>query len=138
MSIRLAERPSLVVVSGRPGASCAFLRARVPAGTTITDVGAAGALLNSRAGPGQRSEALDISVAGPESEILVADMDAWQAQWPLFISLRRHALVVFEHCSLADYRLVTRSRTLPPYLSPGRGHLWVLGPDGETQRGVFV
>ncbi|MFT2817883.1 FtsK/SpoIIIE domain-containing protein [Leifsonia sp. A12D58] len=136
--IRLAEHPTLVVVSGRPGATGEFLHAHRAAGTTIIDVGAAEHQLKRRPVRELDPEALDVSSSAVMSEILVGDMEAWQALWPLFISLRRHALVVLEHCSLADYRFISRSRTLPPYLSPGRGHVWVIGPDGDTQRGVFV
>jgi S-DNA-T family DNA segregation ATPase FtsK/SpoIIIE len=44
---------------------------------------------------------------------------------------------VFDRCSLADFRMVSHRRELPPPLAPGRGRVWVLHPDGDVTRAVL-
>jgi DNA segregation ATPase FtsK/SpoIIIE, S-DNA-T family len=122
------DRP-LVVISTRPGATAAQLRAA--AGNGQPDVVELAAV-----GSGAASGRMDVTDAGAGS-ILVGDPDAWQASWPLLAALRTRVDVVFDRCSLADYRLVTRRRDLPPALAPGRGQVWVLGADGLTRRALL-
>ncbi|MFC6357372.1 FtsK/SpoIIIE domain-containing protein [Luethyella okanaganae] len=65
---------------------------------------------------------------------LVGDLDAWQANWSLFSSLRGDCGLVFDGGSLADYRLLTRRRELPPVLAAETDHGWLVTPDGVTHR----
>ena len=67
----------------------------------------------------------------------VGDVDTWQAQWTLLAALRPHADLVFDCCSLADYRAISRRRDLPPPLAPNRGRAWVLRPDGTVHRATL-
>jgi S-DNA-T family DNA segregation ATPase FtsK/SpoIIIE len=86
---------------------------------------------------------VECSVVGPEGAIgltvtstrptaIIGDPDAWQAQWGALTRVRQSMPVVIDGCSLADYRVLTRSRQLPPPLE--HGEFWVLEPDGTVAR----
>jgi S-DNA-T family DNA segregation ATPase FtsK/SpoIIIE len=66
--------------------------------------------------------------------VLVADVDTWQTQWAVLTGLRHRAPVLFDGCSIADYRAITRRRDLPPPLAPARARGWLLGLDGAVRR----
>jgi S-DNA-T family DNA segregation ATPase FtsK/SpoIIIE len=121
----------LIVISAHPGATAARLRA--PAGGRPPDVVD---LVSSASGRVGMTDArvLDVGAAG---SILVGDPDAWQSNWSLLAALRTRVDLVFDQCSLADYRLVARRRDLPPALAPGRGQVWVLSPDGGVRRATL-
>lgn len=67
-------------------------------------------------------------------EVLVGDPDEWQSRFGLVAAIRDRADLILDDCSLADVRLLTRSRQLPPPLAPGRGLAWRLRPDGALER----
>lgn len=67
-------------------------------------------------------------------DILLGDVDAWQSRWGLIASLRGRAEVILEGCTLADVRLITRSRRIPPPLAPRFGLAWRLSDDGAFDR----
>ena len=67
-------------------------------------------------------------------EALVGDPDEWQSRFGLVAAIRERADLILDDCSLADVRLLTRSRQLPPPLAPGRGLAWRLRPDGALER----
>ncbi|TFD58845.1 hypothetical protein E3T39_10755 [Cryobacterium suzukii] len=75
--------------------------------------------------------------------IVVGDAESWQVHWTLLARLRgstssdRAASLVFDRCSLSDFRLVSHRRELPPPLAPGRGRVWVLHPDGDVTRAML-
>ena len=73
----------------------------------------------------------------PGRLIVVGDPEAWQAQWTLLARLRGTARIVFDRCSLSDFRLLGHRRELPPPLAPGRGRVWALHPDGEVTRAMW-
>jgi len=73
---------------------------------------------------------LSVTSTGPTA--IVGDPDAWQAQWGALSRLRQSMPVVIDGCSLADYRVLTRSRQLPQPLA--HGEFWVLQPDGSVAR----
>ncbi|MFO7690670.1 MAG: FtsK/SpoIIIE domain-containing protein [Cryobacterium sp.] len=75
-----------------------------------------------------------LRVGGPAGTVFVGDVDCWQAQWALLALLRPHATFIFDACSLADYRLISRRRELPPPLLAGQLRVWVLTPDGRVRR----
>ena len=75
---------------------------------------------------------LTVNVSG--GPVFVGDVDSWQAQWALLAALRPHATVLFDGCSLADYRLLSRRRELPPPLSTAQSRVWLLTPDGSVTR----
>jgi DNA segregation ATPase FtsK/SpoIIIE, S-DNA-T family len=118
------DRP-LAVISGRPARTAAQLRSAVRPGP-----GGAVDIVELASGESGRIEVTD-AAAGT---ILVGDPDAWQLNWPLLAALRARIELVFDQCSLADFRLLTRRRELPPALAVGRGQVWVLSPDGGIRR----
>lgn len=76
-----------------------------------------------QADPGQ----IDV---GPASRptILVGDADSWQANWSHLIALRSTSTMIFDQCSVADFRIFSASRQLPPPLAPHSGSVWKLEP----------
>ncbi len=65
---------------------------------------------------------------------VVGDVDEWQSRWGLLGSLRETCTVVLDGCSLADVRLLTRSRQLPPPLPSDRRAVWHFAADGTLTR----
>jgi len=82
------------------------------------------------------SDRLEIS-AGTKPRVLIGDPDAWQTQWALLAALRPRTAIVFDGCSLGEFRVIGRRRNVPPALAPGRGHVWVLRPDGSVERAAL-
>lgn len=74
-----------------------------------------------------------IAVAGESTPIVVGDVEEWQSRWGALSALRPVAQVVFDRCTPADVRALTRSRELPPPIS-GDEHGWILTPDAGLQR----
>jgi S-DNA-T family DNA segregation ATPase FtsK/SpoIIIE len=70
----------------------------------------------------------------PGDDVVVGDLDEWQSHWGALAAMRQVADVVFDGCSPADYRALTRLRELPPPLV-GVGDLaWRLRADGTAAR----
>ena len=131
----LVGRPgqTLLVVSGSPSRSAAVLGA-VP-GARVVDLAAASRDVLAEAAQAGASLRLGEAHAGTA---FVGDVDVWQAQWSLLGALRPRADLVFDGCSLADYRAISRRRDLPPPLAPNRGRVWVLRPDGTVLRATLL
>ena len=147
---QLPDHGPLLVVSSSPARTAARLRAvlGVPvvelAGTTAP---AASALISVETG----------QTDAPGRLVVVGDAETWQAHWTLLTRLRGQtargqtargqtassqtdggrARIVFDRCSLSDFRMVSHSRQLPPPLAPGRGRVWMLHPDGEVTRAIL-
>nr|WP_255525935.1 FtsK/SpoIIIE domain-containing protein [Frigoribacterium sp. CG_9.8] len=66
--------------------------------------------------------------------VIIGDPDGWQANWALLGAVRRSGLVVFDRCSVADFRGLTGRRTLPPPIRTGADQCWSLQPDGSVSR----
>ncbi|TFB57304.1 FtsK/SpoIIIE domain-containing protein [Cryobacterium sp. Sr3] len=130
----LLGRPgqTLLVVSDSPSRSAAVL-GTVP-GARVVDLAAVSHGELAEAAQAGASLRLSESQSGTA---FVGDVDAWQAQWSLLGALRPHADLVFDGCSLADYRAISRRRDLPPPLAPNRGRVWVLRPDGAVHRATL-
>ncbi|MBH0131479.1 FtsK/SpoIIIE domain-containing protein [Salinibacterium sp. NK8237] len=112
----------VVVASSRPAASVAAFAA---AGWEIRNVDGA---------PGAERD-LIISPSGASSPIaLIGSVDEWQSRWGALATLRSHATVVLDGCSLSDYRQLARTRELPPPLTGGAREYWRLSDSGQTQR----
>jgi S-DNA-T family DNA segregation ATPase FtsK/SpoIIIE len=61
--------------------------------------------------------------------------DDWQSRWGSIAALRAVAEVVFDACSPADLRVLTRSRELPPPIE--RDQVWRLATEGGIDRAVL-
>ena len=84
--------------------------------------------------PGAQS----LAESQPGAAVVVGDVEEWQSRWGALAAMRQVADVVFDACSLADVRALTRSRDLPPPLTGLRGAAWRLEPDGTMARVRFV
>ncbi|TFB99805.1 hypothetical protein E3O42_13010 [Cryobacterium adonitolivorans] len=117
----------LLVVAGSAARSAAAIRAAAsPAFPHV-------ALLGAHPSAGARDDRLVISDVAAGT-VLVGDADTWQAHWSLLTGLRGVAPLVFDGASLADFRLVTRRRDLPPALAPAGSRGWLVRPDGTVHR----
>ena len=125
-ALAAAASPVLIVVAGSPARTSAALRAAGHAG--FPDVVDLGALPGNR--PGERLELAGVA----SGTVLVADVDTWQGHWSVLAGLRHRAPIVFDGCSIADFRAITRRRDLPPPLAPARARGWLLGVDGVVRR----
>jgi S-DNA-T family DNA segregation ATPase FtsK/SpoIIIE len=121
---------SVIVVAGVPAQSAERFRQ-----STLDRNGSANRIVEL-GGLGTGAEHLDIS-QDTAATVFVGDADAWQGQWALLNTLRHRATMIFDDCSLADFRVISRRRQLPPPLAAGSGHLWVLHPDGSVKRGTL-
>jgi S-DNA-T family DNA segregation ATPase FtsK/SpoIIIE len=119
-----APHQTLLVVSATPARSAARLRSVFGQGLAVVDIAGAAA----HGGDGR------LGVAETGGTVFVGDADSWQTQWGLLGALRAQASIVFDGCSLGDYRMISRRRDLPPPLAPGRDHVWVLPPEGAVRR----
>ncbi|SDK06136.1 DNA segregation ATPase FtsK/SpoIIIE, S-DNA-T family [Cryobacterium psychrotolerans] len=115
---------TLLVVSAAPGRAAGMLRAAPGGRRTVVEISAPAPGRLARIEPGD---------AAPGT-VFVGDAESWQAQWALMAALRAHAVIVFDGCSVGDFRMISRRRELPPALAPGRGHAWMLCPDGTLGR----
>ena len=132
----------LLIVSASPASTATRLRAVL--GVSVTE-------LAGTSGPA--ASALQVLGEGSQTDaagqlVVVGDAETWQAHWMLLAKLRgqtasgqtsgaQAASVVFDRCSLSDFRLLSRRRELPPPLAPGRGRVWVLHSDGEVTRAML-
>lgn len=66
--------------------------------------------------------------------IVIGDPEAWQANWTLLATVRSGGLVVFDRCTVADFRAISARRILPPPIAPGVEQCWALEPDGTVRR----
>ena len=104
---------ALAVVSGRPLETAENLRRR-------SDV--------ERVLPLTEADAiLEVALAG-RAVVVVADAASWQSHWAMAERARATMPMLFEGCSVQDFRAISRERTPPPPLPPGA--LWLLRPAG--------
>ena len=87
-----------------------------------------------RSWPGRRvlsiGEATDLQPA----DVVVGDVEEWQSRWGALALLRPVARILFEGCSVADFRALTRSRELPPPLAGLNEVAWEWLRDGSAVR----
>lgn len=73
----------------------------------------------------------------PQS-VVIGDVDEWLSRYGIFGAMVPVADIVFDRCSVADYRAITRARELPPLLpTPHTAALelcWLRGTDGVAHR----
>jgi S-DNA-T family DNA segregation ATPase FtsK/SpoIIIE len=121
-----AGSPALIVVAGSAQRTIASLRSTAfDTYPHVVDVGSF-----AGTGPGPRLELAEVGAG----TAFVADVDSWQSQWTVLAGLRQRAPILFDGCSIADYRAITRRRDLPPPLAPHRARGWLLGLDGTVRR----
>ncbi|TFB47617.1 FtsK/SpoIIIE domain-containing protein [Cryobacterium tagatosivorans] len=120
----LEDGGTLLVVSATPARAAGMLRSALEGRRAVVELAA------PARGPLER---IDVGEAGADA-VFVGDAESWQAQWTLLAALRAHAAIVFDGCSLGEFRAISRRRELPPALAPGRGHAWLLRPDGTLGR----
>jgi len=81
------------------------------------------------------SDTRELVVArGDTTPVLLGDPDAWSARWGALGAARGSIPVLFEGCSVAEFRSLSGIRELPP---PPHGlrSMWILQPDGSVHRG---
>jgi S-DNA-T family DNA segregation ATPase FtsK/SpoIIIE len=122
---RRLECPSapevLLVVASRPTLYFDTVRRIAPEGVRLLDVA-------------DRAAVSSFSVQTDERVWIVGSPDAWTAAWNTFSALRAVIPVLFDSCSLSDFRSLTRRRDLPPPVEHGRRARWLVSPDGTTAR----
>jgi S-DNA-T family DNA segregation ATPase FtsK/SpoIIIE len=96
----------------------------------LSSMGRAVALLQDYA-PGQCDPGAS---RGGQPVTYIGDTEAWHAHWSLYGALRARAHVLFDGCSLVDFRAITRIRELPPPGLRSERPMWLLGPDGALTR----
>lgn len=87
------------------------------AGYDVRDLGEAGDL---------SSREIPIAVIG--------DVEDWQSRWGALATLRPVATILFDGCSTAEFRVIARSRELPPPIAGMTGVMWRLREDGGADR----
>jgi len=71
---------------------------------------------------------------GDSPTAIVGDVAAWQQRWGAIARLHTTVPVVFDGCTVADFRAVTQLRTLPPPISRPDGTVLLLEPSGRISR----
>ncbi|WP_309708470.1 FtsK/SpoIIIE domain-containing protein [Pseudolysinimonas sp.] len=74
-------------------------------------------------------------VIDPGRTVLLGDPEAWQADWATLARARRDLPIVIHGCGVADVRAITRTREVPPPLSPGE--VWLV-ENGGVRRAVLA
>lgn len=64
--------------------------------------------------------------------VVIGDADAWQQHWSLLAALRAGHPLVIDSGSWAEFRALTGSRELPPYIASDAA--WFCAPDGVVAR----
>ncbi|HEV7950144.1 MAG TPA: FtsK/SpoIIIE domain-containing protein [Glaciihabitans sp.] len=124
--LRLSPDMPLAVVSTRPRESARYLAELAP-GRRVTRIGELS------------SDSRDIVAhTGGHPDILLGDPDSWQSRWGAIAAIRSTATIVFDGCSVAEFRSLTGIRELPPPPEPGQRALWALSPDEEVTRVTLV
>ena len=124
-ALAAAATSTLLVVTGSPARTATAFRAAVsPGSPAVVELG------TISGAAGRRLEVSEVAAGS----VLVADVDTWQTHWPLLAGLRQVAPLLFDGCSIADFRALTRRRDLPPPLAPARARGWLLGQDGVVRR----
>lgn len=115
-----------------------------PRSVRLAAPGRARAIVTTRAAHllGRWPDAVALADAGPDpiprvapGSTIVGDVDEWQSRWGALTAVRAHAEVLFDGCTPADFRALTRSRRLPPPLVAGQ--CWRLNGDGTASRALL-
>ncbi|MBC7591519.1 MAG: hypothetical protein H7226_10820, partial [Salinibacterium sp.] len=124
----LAVYASVIVVTTRVAEFTRRLRAPVAPVAEVRHLPA----------PGSSASSLDAGVLevvdAHAPDVVGGDPDGWQASWAMLGALRSDALIVFDRCSVAEFRAISGRRTLPPPIRAGADQCWALEPDGSVRR----
>jgi S-DNA-T family DNA segregation ATPase FtsK/SpoIIIE len=66
--------------------------------------------------------------------VLVGDADSWHANWSRLAALRRTSAMLFDGCTIADFRSLSGTRQLPPPIERPGTRGWLLEPTGSVRR----
>ena len=124
----LAAYDSVIVVTTRVAEFTRRLRAPVAPVAEVRHLPAPGASVSSVS-----ASVLEV-VDAHAPDVVVGDPDGWQASWAMLGALRSRALIVFDRCSVAEFRAISGRRTLPPPIRAGADQCWALEPDGSVRR----
>jgi S-DNA-T family DNA segregation ATPase FtsK/SpoIIIE len=116
----------LAVVSTRPHDIAKHLGQRWPGRMVLH-------LSNTIADP----SALMISRPGA-APIIIGDPEAWHSRWGALAALRESTDLLFDGCSVSEFRALTGSRDIPPPCERGSRPLWLLRRDGSVHRGSLA
>ena len=83
-------------------------------------------------GPAPNAE-LSITTGGLPTA-MIGDVSAWQEHWGAIARLRATVPIVFDGCSVAEFRTLTQLRALPPPVSRADGTVVLLEPSGRVSR----
>ena len=83
--------------------------------------------------PADSANHLTVSSERAAPTLIVSDVEGWNSRWGSLAALTGVVPILFDECSVADFRSLTRSRELPPPLGPGE--LWLLSTDRTVTRG---
>ena len=118
---------SVIVVSTRAREFTARLRAEPVASSKIgevVEIAGSTALRAAELIVG-RSSAVTVFVGDPES---------WQARWSVLAGLRQSSTIIFDGCSVQEFRSIGAQRTFPPPLASTYDRYLALDPDGTVTR----
>lgn len=82
-------------------------------------------------------DAADPVAAATGDAVIVADPEEWQSRWGAIAALRPVAQLLFDGCSTAEFRALTRLRELPPPIDGYPALCWRLEPDSTVVRVPF-
>ncbi|MGL4339000.1 MAG: FtsK/SpoIIIE domain-containing protein [Rhodoglobus sp.] len=68
-----------------------------------------------------------------KDQVIIGDVEEWQSRWGLLPTLKPIAQVIFDQCTIADYRALTRSRQLPPPLTAMENAVWLEQDSGACR-----
>jgi S-DNA-T family DNA segregation ATPase FtsK/SpoIIIE len=129
--VDLASSEPLAVVTSHPAQFSERLRHARPT-RSVLDIASAPASVPTLGGSGR------ITVSqGATAPVLIGDPDAWLARWGALGALRGSATILFDGCSVAEFRAVTGHRLLPPPPIGPRA-LWVMQRNGDVSRAVLA
>jgi DNA segregation ATPase FtsK/SpoIIIE, S-DNA-T family len=85
--------------------------------------------------PSRESDPREFVRARPGHTVaLVADAETWQYHFGAMTSFKGRCSVLFDRCTVSEFRSVSRLRTLPPPLAEPIDSLWLLAVDGSISR----
>ncbi len=118
----LADGLPLAIVSTRPAAFVEQLRRLRPSRPVIDIAGRSG-------DPRQL-----LVTAGAEPGVLIGDPDSWHGAWGAIGALRGSTALLFDGCSVSEFRALSGVRQLPPPPLSGERPLWLLESSGRLSR----